>query len=143
MSPLLIEYLILCHSYCIITSLTKISLLCKIVSAEGIPCASTQCFRIHRILHHTSYCINKFCDVWGITRSSVEDLLRLTLPCLSFSNFLLLLNCNLTCSCCVALVLATKKIVQLSGLIAKSSSTETSSSLAPRSRWSERSLLYV
>jgi hypothetical protein len=36
-----------------------------------------------------------------------------------------------------------KKIVQLSGLIAKSSSTETSSSSAPRSRWSERSLLHA
>ena len=84
-----------------------------------------------------------FWDVWGITRSSVEDLLRLTLPCLSFSNFLLLLNCNLTCSCCVALVLTTKKIVQLSGLIAKSSSTETSSSPAPRSRWSKKSLLHA
>ena len=61
-----------------------------------------------------------FWDVWGITRSSVEDLLRLTLSRLSFGNFLLLLNCNLACSCCVALVLATKKAVQLSRLIAKS-----------------------
>jgi hypothetical protein len=84
-----------------------------------------------------------FWDVWGITRSSVEDLLRLTLSRLSFGNFLLLLNCNLACSCCVALVLATKKTVHLSGLIAKSSSTKTSSSPAPRSRWSERSLLHA
>jgi hypothetical protein len=45
----------------------------------------------------------------GVTRSSVEDLLRLTLPCLSFNNFLLLLNSDLACSCCVALVLATKR----------------------------------
>jgi hypothetical protein len=47
--PLSIEYLILCHDYCIITLLTKISLLCKIVSAEGILCASTHCFIIHQI----------------------------------------------------------------------------------------------
>jgi hypothetical protein len=84
-----------------------------------------------------------FWDVWGITRSNVEDLLRLTLPRLSFDNFLLLLNCDMACSCCVALVLATKKTVQLSGFIAKPSSTETSSSSAPRSRWSERSLLHA
>ena len=70
-----------------------------------------------------------FWDVWGITRSSVEDLLRLTLPRFSFNNFLLLLNSNLACPCCVALVLATKRAVQLSGLIAKPSTTKTSSSL--------------
>jgi hypothetical protein len=80
-----------------------------------------------------------FWNVWRVTRSSVEDLLRLTLPRLSFGNFLLLLNCDLACPCCVALVLATKKIVQFPGLVAKLSSTETSSSSAPRSRWSERS----
>jgi hypothetical protein len=84
-----------------------------------------------------------FWDVWGITRSSVEDLLRLTLSRLSFGNLLLLLNCDLSCSCCVALVLATEKKVQLSGLIAKPSSIETSSSSSPRSRWSERSLLHA
>jgi hypothetical protein len=72
-------------------------------------------------------------DEWRITRSSVEDLLRLTLPRFSFSNFLLLLNCDLACPCCMALVLATKKIVQLSGLIVEPSSTETSSSSASRS----------
>jgi hypothetical protein len=84
-----------------------------------------------------------FWDVWKITQSSVEDLLRLTLPRLSFDNFLLLLNCDLACSCCVALVLATKKIVQLSKMIAKPSSTETSSSSASRSWWSERSQMYA
>jgi hypothetical protein len=73
----------------------------------------------------------------------MEDLLRLILPRLSFSNFLLLLNCDLACSCCVALVPATKKTVQLSGLIAKPSSTETSSSSTPQNRWSERSLLHA
>jgi hypothetical protein len=82
-----------------------------------------------------------FWDVWGITRSSVEDLLRLILLRLNFGNFLLLLNCDLACSCCVALVFATKETVHLSRLIAKPSSTETSSSSAPRSRWSERSML--
>jgi hypothetical protein len=47
--PLLIEYLILCHGCCIITLLTKISLLCKIMSAEGILYASAHCFIIHQI----------------------------------------------------------------------------------------------
>jgi hypothetical protein len=84
-----------------------------------------------------------FWDVWRITRSSVEDLLRLILPRLGFSNFLLLLNCDLACPCCVGLVLATKKLVQLYGLIAEPSSTETSSSSASRSWWSERSLLHA
>jgi hypothetical protein len=84
-----------------------------------------------------------FLDVWRITRSSMEELLQLTLPCLGFSNFLLFLNCDLACPYCVALVLATKKTVQLSRLIAKPSSTETSSSSASRSWWSERSLLHA
>jgi hypothetical protein len=48
-------------------------------------------------------------DIRRIARSSVEDLLRLTLPRFSFSNFLLLLNGNMACPCCVALVLATKR----------------------------------
>jgi hypothetical protein len=72
-----------------------------------------------------------FWDVWGVTRSSVEDMLRLTLPRLSFGNFLLFLNCDLACPCCMALVFATKKTVELSRLIAKSSSSETSSSPTP------------
>jgi hypothetical protein len=84
-----------------------------------------------------------FWDVWRVARSSVEDLLRLTLPCLGFSNCLLLLNCDLACPCCVALVLATKDVVQLSGLIVKPSSTEASSSSASQSWWSERSLLHA
>jgi hypothetical protein len=52
-------------------------------------------------------------DIRRIARSSVEDLLRLTLSCFSFSfsNFLLLLNGNMACPCCVALVLVTKKAV--------------------------------
>jgi hypothetical protein len=84
-----------------------------------------------------------FWDVWRVTRSRVEDLLQLTLPRLGFSNFLLLLNCDLACPYCVALVLATKEAVQLSGLIAEPSSTEASSSSASRSWWSERSLLHA
>jgi hypothetical protein len=48
-------------------------------------------------------------DIRRIARSSVEDLLRLILPRFSFSNFLLLLNGNMSCPCCVAFVLATKK----------------------------------
>jgi hypothetical protein len=84
-----------------------------------------------------------FWDVWRVARSSVEDLLRLSLPRLSFSNFLLLLNCDLACPCCMALVLATKEAVQLPGLIAEPSSTEASSSSASRSWWFERTLLHA
>jgi hypothetical protein len=39
----------------------------------------------------------------------MEDLLRLILPRLSFSNFLLLLDRDLTRPCCVTLVLTTEK----------------------------------
>jgi hypothetical protein len=55
--PLLIEYLILCHGYCIITLLTKISLLCKIMSAKGIICVLAHCFIIHQIFseEHSSF----------------------------------------------------------------------------------------
>jgi hypothetical protein len=84
-----------------------------------------------------------FWDIWRVARISVEDLLRLTLSRLGFSNFLLLLNCDLACSCCMALVLATKKAVQLSWLIVEPSSTEASSSSASRSWWSKRSLLHA
>ena len=84
-----------------------------------------------------------FWDVWRVARSSVKDLLWLTLPRLGFSDFLLLLNYDLACPCCMALVLATKEAVQLSGLIAEPSSTEASSSSASRSWWSIRSLLYA
>jgi hypothetical protein len=82
-------------------------------------------------------------DVRRIARSSVENLLRLTLPRFSFNNFLLLLNGNMACPCCVALVLTTKKAVQLARLIAKPSTTETSFSCTSRSWWSKRSLLHA
>jgi hypothetical protein len=78
-----------------------------------------------------------------IAQSSVEDLLRLILPRFNFSNFLLLLNGNMSCPCCVVLVLATKNAVQLSGSIAKPSTTKTSSSSTSRSWWSEGSLLHA
>jgi hypothetical protein len=84
-----------------------------------------------------------FWDVWRLARSSMEDLLRLILPRLSFSNFLLLLNYDLAYPCCVALVLSTKEAVQLSGLIVEPSSFEASYSSASRSWWSERSLLHA
>jgi riboflavin transporter FmnP len=74
-----------------------------------------------------------FWEVWRVARSSVKDLLRLTLACLGFSNFLLLLNYDLACPCCMALVLATKEAVQLSWLIVEPSSAEASSSSASRS----------
>jgi hypothetical protein len=56
-APLLIEYLILCHGCCIITLPTKISLLCKIMSAEGMLCGSAHCFIIHQIFseEHSSF----------------------------------------------------------------------------------------
>jgi hypothetical protein len=82
-------------------------------------------------------------DIRRVAQSSVEDLLRLTLSRFSFSNFLLLLNGNLACPCCVALVLATKKAVQFSGLIAKPTTTKTSSSSTSRSWWSKKSLLHA
>jgi hypothetical protein len=103
--------------------------------SSGMACRSN---RSHRLL--IAYV---FWDVWRITRSSVKDLIRLTLSRLGFSNFLLLLNRDLACPCCVALVLAKKKAVQLSRLIVEPSSTETPSSSASRSWWSERSLLHA
>jgi hypothetical protein len=42
--PLLVEYLILCHGCCTITLLTKISLLCKIMSAKGVLCVFSTLF---------------------------------------------------------------------------------------------------
>ena len=63
----------------------------------------------------------------------MEDLLQLILLRLSFSNFLLLLDRDLTRPRCVTLVLTTEKTEQLLGLITEPSSTEASSSPASRS----------
>jgi hypothetical protein len=73
----------------------------------------------------------------------MEDQLRLILPCLGFSNFLLLLDCDLARPRCVTLVLTTEKAEQLPGLITEPSSTEASSSSASRSWWSVRILLHA
>jgi hypothetical protein len=56
----------------------------------------------------------------------MADLLWLILPCLGFSDFLLLLDHDLACPCCVTLVLTTEKAEQLLGLITVPSSTEAS-----------------
>jgi predicted permease len=45
-------------------------------------------------------------DVRRVARSSMQDLLRLILPCFSFSNFLLLLDRDLARPYCVSLVFA-------------------------------------
>jgi hypothetical protein len=63
----------------------------------------------------------------------MEDLLRLILSCLDFSDFLLFLDRDLTRPCCVTLVLATEKAEQLPRMITVPSSTEASSSSASRS----------
>jgi hypothetical protein len=46
---LLIEYRMFCHDCCIIILLTKISLLCKNMSAEDILCASAHSFMIQEV----------------------------------------------------------------------------------------------
>ena len=62
----------------------------------------------------------------------MEDLLRLILSCLGFSDFLLLLDCDLACPRCVTLVLATEKAEQFLGLITIPSSTEATPPLPLR-----------
>jgi hypothetical protein len=47
------------------------------------------------------------CYVWRMTRSSVQDLLRLILPSFGFCYLLLLLIDDLAHSCSMALVLTT------------------------------------
>jgi hypothetical protein len=49
-----------------------------------------------------------FWYVGGVTRSSVQDLLRLILPSFGFGDLLLLLNGDPTHSCSVSLVFTTK-----------------------------------
>jgi hypothetical protein len=77
-----------------------------------------------------------FRDIWRVARISMEDLLWLILPCLSFSDFLLLLGRDLARPCCVTVVLAIEKAEQLLGLITIPSSTEASPPSASWSWWS-------
>jgi hypothetical protein len=73
----------------------------------------------------------------------MQDLLRLILSCLGFSNFLLLLDRDLARPRCVSLVLATKKAEQFPGMITVPSSIEASPPSTSRSWWSVRSLLHA
>jgi predicted permease len=66
-------------------------------------------------------------DIRGVARSSMQDLLRLILPCFGFSNFLLLLNHDLARPCCVSLVLTTEHAEQFAWLITVPSSAKASS----------------
>ena len=79
-------------------------------------------------------------NVWGITRSNMQDLLWLILPCFGFSYFLLLLNCNLTCSGCMPLIFSTEQAEQPSWLRVESSSKASSPS-ASWDWWPEGALL--
>jgi hypothetical protein len=45
-------------------------------------------------------------DIRRIAQSSMQDLLRLILPCFGFGDFLLLLDHDLACPCGVSLVFA-------------------------------------
>jgi hypothetical protein len=56
----------------------------------------------------------------------MQDLLRLILPCLSFNNFLLLLDRDLARLRCVSLVLITEQAEQFPGLIIVPSSAKAS-----------------
>jgi hypothetical protein len=56
----------------------------------------------------------------------MQDLLRLILSCLGFSNFLLLLDRDLARPRCMSLILTTEKAEQFSGLITIPSSVKAS-----------------
>jgi hypothetical protein len=43
-------------------------------------------------------------DIWGVTRSSMQDLLQLILLCFGFSDFLLFLDRYLACPCGMPLI---------------------------------------
>ena len=73
-------------------------------------------------------------------RSSVHDLLRLSLLCCSFRYFLLLLDGNMAHPGGMAFVLTTEQAKNSSWLIAKSSA-EAPGTSASRSWWSEGALL--
>jgi hypothetical protein len=76
-----------------------------------------------------------FWDVRRMIRSSVHDLLRLTLLCCSFGYLLLLLDGNMTHPSGVALVFTTKQTKYSPGLIPKSSAKAPGASAS----WSWRS----
>jgi hypothetical protein len=65
-------------------------------------------------------------NVRGIARGSMEDLLRMILPCFGLSYFLLLLYCNLACPSCVSLIFSTEQAEQPSWLRTESSSKASS-----------------
>jgi hypothetical protein len=76
-----------------------------------------------------------FWDVRRMIRSSMHDLLRLTLLCCSFGYLLLLLDGNMTHPSGVALVFTTKQTKYSPGLIPKSSAEAPGASAS----WSWRS----
>jgi hypothetical protein len=79
-------------------------------------------------------------DVRQMIRSSMHDLLRLSLLRCSFGYFLLLLDCDMACPSCVALVFSTEQAKQFSWLISKSS-VEAPGASASWSWWPEEALL--
>lgn len=81
-----------------------------------------------------------FWDVRRMIRSSVHDLLRLSLLCCSFGYFLLFLDGNMAHSGGMAFVLTTKQAKNSSWLISKSSA-EAPGASASWSWWSEGALL--
>ena len=81
-----------------------------------------------------------FWDVRRMIRSSVHDLLRLSLLCCSFGYFLLLLNGNMAHPGGMAFVLTTKQAKDSSWLISESSA-EAPGASASWGWWSEGALL--
>jgi hypothetical protein len=81
-----------------------------------------------------------FWNVRRMIRSSVHDLLRLSLLCRSFGYFLLLLDGNMAHPGGMALVLTTEQAKNSSWLISKSSA-EAPGASASWSWWSEGALL--
>jgi hypothetical protein len=79
-------------------------------------------------------------NVRGIARNSMQDLLRLILPCFGLSYFLLLLYHDLAWPSCMPLIFSTEQTKQPSWLRAESSS-EASTSSASWGWWPEGALL--
>jgi hypothetical protein len=103
-------------------------------SSEGCPCLFCLC--------QTSGCSEDF-ERRVASLPSPQHLLRLILSCLGFSNFLLLLDHDLTRPRCMSLVLATEKAEQFFGLITVPSSAKASPPSASQGWWSVRSLLHA